>query len=187
MALGHAELSQNDDQLNKKKKNPPELITKNFSGPFSDGLRTELWKGKCLQGNFKIMLRALWEWLVMITSCAPYEAPWSPYDAVLGELGVEFFDPGTPRPWLIGWQKGGLGSDHRCWKLSHVNLAATIVFWSVTFNYCFRGHLLASLVDHAVTLEHYQFITRAKVSLQNGIVTVLMILISLSDGDLPSS
>ena len=59
MALGHAELSQNDYQLNNFFLNPPEFITKNFSGPFSDGLRTELSKGKCLQGNFKIMLRAL--------------------------------------------------------------------------------------------------------------------------------
>ena len=125
--------------------------------------------------------------LVMITSCAPYEAPWSPYDAVLGELGVEFFDPGTPRPWLIGWQKGGLGSDHRCWKTSHVNIVAPIVFWSVTLTYYFRGYLLASLVDHAITFEQNQFITEVKVRLQNRIVTVLMILISLSDGDLPSS
>ena len=57
----------------------------------------------------------------------------------------------------------------------------------MTFTYSFRGYLLASLVDHAVTLEQNQFITQVKVRLQNRIVTVLMILISLSDGDLPSS
>ena len=56
MALGHAELLQAGYLVNKKLTKSPELITKTFSGPFSDGARTELSTGKCLQGNFKIML-----------------------------------------------------------------------------------------------------------------------------------